>query len=136
LQIVGPSKSISHKEFYSWSLFLVILLIWLFGPTRTTIVYLVCVCFHSICVSCSSCSSCSSSSLPQISWIREDRATPKGSTPIKRASLQNLIQTNWCSRSPDIDLFVKKTHYARLIARYNLEIILSNHLLCMMGKML
>jgi hypothetical protein len=38
-----PCKSISHKEFYSWSLFLVILLSWRIGPTRTTGVYLVCV---------------------------------------------------------------------------------------------
>jgi hypothetical protein len=38
-----PCNSISHKEFYSWSLFLVILLSWWIGPTRTTGVYLVCV---------------------------------------------------------------------------------------------
>jgi hypothetical protein len=39
-----PCKSISEKEFYSWSLFLVILLSWWIGTTRTTGVYLVCVC--------------------------------------------------------------------------------------------
>jgi hypothetical protein len=41
-----PCNSISHKEFYFWSLFLVILLSWWIGPTRTTGVYLVCVCVN------------------------------------------------------------------------------------------
>jgi hypothetical protein len=46
-----PWKSISHKEFYYWSLFLVILWSWWIGPTRTTGVYLVCVSFpFDLCV--------------------------------------------------------------------------------------
>jgi hypothetical protein len=43
--ILSPCKSISHKEFYSWSLFFVIQLSWWIGPTRKTGVYLVCVSF-------------------------------------------------------------------------------------------
>jgi hypothetical protein len=93
-----PCKSISHKEFYSWSLFLVILLSLWIGPTRTTGVYLVCVCLPSICLSYSL---CSSSSPLQISWIREDRATLKGS-PLIIWYQQLLVAT-------DLLLFVIST---------------------------
>jgi hypothetical protein len=88
-----PSKSISHKEFYSWSLFLVILLSWWIGPTRTTGVYLVCVCLPSIWVSCSSCSS----SFPAINLMNPWRSGhTQGVTPHHFLSWQRRIVCTTC----------------------------------------
>jgi hypothetical protein len=91
-----PCKSISHKEFYSWSLFLVILLSWWIEPMRTTVCILcVWVCLRFVCRvhHVHRVLRVHPLSPPQISWIREDWATPKGSTPIIWYQ-QLLVSTN------------------------------------------